>query len=264
MVSRGADGDADQPQRVSKILASRGVCSRREAERLIAAGQVVVDGVVVVEQGTRARRDAVIEVTSAGCAELAETISIALHKPVGVVSALPGPGQVEARALITAAAFYGTPSPAVLARVSAAVGRLAAAGRLDRASRGLLVLTTDGVVARALVGGHGIVKTYRVTTDTDVADSQLARLGRPMRIDERQLLPMTVRRLGGRLLRFELAEGMKHQIRRCCSRVGLEVVDLLRESIGPIQLAELPEGAWRPLTEGELEAVRASVVSSPR
>lgn len=261
---RNREDAVDETQRVSKILASRGVCSRREAERLIAAGQVVVDGQVVVEQGTRAAWDAVIEVTPAGCAELAETVSVALHKPAGVVSSLPQPGQVEARALVAAATAHGDCSPGVIARAIAAVGRLAVAGRLDRASRGLLVLTTDGVVARALVAGHGIVKTYRVTTDADVADSQIARLNRSMRIDTRQLLPMNVERLGGRTLRFGLVEGMKHQIRRCCRHVGLEVVDLLRETIGPIRLDNLPEGSWRPLTDTELEAIRASVVSSPR
>lgn len=249
---------------MSKILASRGVCSRREAERLIAAGHVRVDGVVVVGQGTRARWDAAIELTPAGSAELAESVAVALHKPAGVVSAMAGSGQAEARELITAANAHGNPSTAAVERALTAASALAVAGRLDRASRGLLVLTNDGVLARALIGGNSIVKTYQVTTDRDVTDGQIVRLNRPMRLDERQLRPMTVRRLDRRVLRFELVEGMKHQIRRCCTRVGLEVVDLLRDSVGPIRLGDLPSGRWRPLTSAELEAVRASVVSSAR
>lgn len=264
MTASGGPDDDAATQRVSKILAARGVCSRREAERLIDAGCVRVDGVAVHEQGARARLDASIEISDEGLAQLAGSISIALHKPPGVVSAMPASGQRDARSLVTASAVAGALSAATLRAVTARAGDLAVAGRLDRASRGLLILTTDGVLARALIGGHGIVKRYLVTTEGEVADSQIARLNRPMQIDGRRLLPMKVRREGRRSLRFELVEGMKHQIRRCCGRVGLEVVDLLRDGVGPIQLGELPEGRWRPLESGELEAVRATVVSSRR
>ncbi len=263
MASGDAQSVGDQVQRVSKILASRGICSRREAERLIEAGRVLVDGVAVMSPGAKARWDAAIAVTEAGRAELAETISVAVNKPPGIVSALPQQGQMEARTLITAAALHGAGAAVMVERTLAAAADLAVAGRLDRASRGLLILTTDGVVARALVAGNRLVKSYLVTTDADIADSQIDRLNRPMRLDERQLLPMRVRRAGRRQLRFELSEGMKHQIRRCCQRVGLEVVDLLRDAVGPVRLGDLPEGAWRPLAEGELEALRSSVVSSP-
>ncbi len=251
------------PQRVSKLLARRGVCSRREAERLIEAGEVLVDGEPVVGQGAKASPDAVIEVTASGRSVLETAVSVALHKPVGIVSALPKDDQRDARALVTVDTVFGQCAAETVRRVVDAADDLAVAGRLDRASRGLLILTTDGVVARALIGGTGLTKSYLVTTGSDVADSQIARLNRPMRLDDRQLLPMKVRRVGRRRLRFELVEGMKHQIRRCCGRVGLEVEDLLRDAVGPIQMGELPEGKWRHLEEGELEAVRASVVTSP-
>lgn len=257
-------GDGRETERVSKILAARGLCSRREAERLIDAGCVRVDGVVVAEQGARAARDADVEITPEGRALLERSISVAVHKPVGVVSAMPDPGQRDARSLLTAAAAHGMIDRHTVAATLAAAGDLAVAGRLDRASRGLLILTTDGVAARALIGGHGIVKRYLVTVDADVASGQIERLNRAMRIDGRLLLPMKVESAGRRQMRFELVEGMKHQIRRCCGKVGLEVTDLLRDSVGPIQLGDLPEGKWRPLQAGELEAVRASIISSPR
>lgn len=252
----------DDLQRVSKILARRGVCSRRQAERLIEAGQVLVDGAVVREQGVRARLDAAIEITAAGRAELAAQVAVALHKPEGVVSAMPRPGQSAARDLITAANAAPGVAAGAVERATAVASGLAVAGRLDRASRGLLILTDDGVLARALVGGHGVVKGYRVLLDAAVTDGQIARLNRPMRLDDRDLLPMRVRRIGDRTLRFELVEGRKHQIRRCCRRVGLEVVDLLRDAVGPIRLGALQPGQWRDLTPGELEALRDSVVSS--
>ncbi len=254
-------GDPQAPeqslQRVSKLLARRGVCSRREAERLIDAGDVLVNGQVVAGQGAKAAPDAVIEITASGRSTLETAVTVALHKPVGVVSSMANPDQREARALLLAESAFGDFDRRTLRRVLDAAGRVAVAGRLDRASRGLLILTNDGVVARALIGGHGISKSYLVTLTSDVAEGQVARLNRPMRLDDRRLLPMKVSRAGARRLRFELVEGMKHQIRRCCGKVGLEVEDLLRDAVGPIELGELPVGRWRPLSEAEVEALRS-------
>jgi 23S rRNA pseudouridine2604 synthase len=244
-------------ERVSKLLARRGVCSRREAERLIELGAVVVDGRIVRAQGVKAAPDARIEVTEAGRKALGAAISIALHKPVGVVSINPAEGQRDARALVTRGAAHGTAEDEV-DRVLAAVDRLAVAGRLDRASRGLLLLTSDGVLARALIGGNAIPKSYLVTLTAEATQGQIARLNRAMRLDERVLLPMKVKRAGPRRLRFELVEGMKHQIRRCCSKVGLEVEDLLRDAVGSIRLGDLPEGRWRGLSCREVEGLRAA------
>ncbi len=244
-------------QRVTKLLAKRGVCSRREAERLIDAGEVLVEG-RVVERGAKVHPDALIEVTTAGQRSLASAVTVALHKPVGIVSSLPEDGQREARSLIKATTLHGDCDSSSLRRVLSAADNLAVAGRLDRASRGLLILTSDGVVARALIGSHTISKSYVVTVDGDVAEGQLARLNRSMSLDDRRLLPMVVRRAGRGRLRFELVEGMKHQIRRCCGKVGLEVVDLFRDAVGPVRLGELPEGRWRPLGDGELAALRAA------
>ena len=249
----------DVPQRVSKILASRGVCSRREAERLIAAGQVTVDGVVVSEQGSKALPSAMIEVSGEGQTSLAGAVTIALHKPPGIVSTMPQGGQRAAVSLVTRANVWGRVAPAEAKRALAA-RELAVAGRLDRASRGLLILTDDGVVARALIGGNRIAKRYLVTLAADVSSGQVERLNRPMRLDDRRLLPMKVEHVGPRSLRFELREGMKHQIRRCCGKVGLEVTDLLRDAVGAVELGALPEGKWRPLNRGEVEALRSTVV----
>lgn len=255
-----ARAPAGDTQRVSKILAARGICSRREADRLIAAGCVAVDG-VVVEQGAKAALDAVIDVSAAGRDSLASSLTLALHKPVGIVSTMAQGNQTEATTLITRANAAEVVDEETMRRVLASRG-LAVAGRLDRASRGLMIVTDDGVVARALIGGNRIAKRYLVTLAADVADGQVERLNRPMRLDERRLLPMKVERRSRRVLRFELVEGMKHQIRRCCGKVGLEVVDLMRDAIGPIQLGDLAPARWRPLSRGEVAAVRASVVSS--
>lgn len=244
-----------EPERVAKIIARRGLCSRREAERLIEEGQVLVDGRVVREQGCKAPPDAVIEIAAEGEAHLRRQLTVLLHKPPGVVSTQPEPGQVPAWKLLTAAsAEKGVPAE-VLAQVLADPASLSVAGRLDRASRGLLLLTQDGAVARQVIGGHGLEKVYEVQTAEPASGEQIRKLKGPLRLDGKPLLPMRVRRLSERTLEFRLVEGRKHQIRRVCRHVGLEVVDLFRRSIGPFRIGALREGGWRLATPEELDAL---------
>ena len=250
------DPGASGEQRIAKLMAARGLCSRREAERLIDAGQVLVDGAVVVGQGGKARPDARIEIAAAGRATLEEALSVVLHKPIGVVSTQPSAGQLPAWKLLREQSAVGV-APAQMRRILAAPQSLAVAGRLDRASRGLLLLTQDGVLARRLIGGNGVVKHYLVRTEPEASDGQVAKLNGPLRLDDRALLPMRVTREPGGALRFALREGRKHQIRRCCRHVGLQVVDLLRVRIGPIDLGDLPAGRWRLLRPEEDAALRA-------
>ena len=243
-------------ERVAKIMARRGLCSRREAERLIAAGEVRVDGVVVREQGSRAPLDAEIVLGAGAHATLDAKLTVLVHKPVGVVSTMPEPGQLPAWRLLRADTVVGAIDPAALARVVAESETLSVAGRLDRASRGLLLLTQDGTVARQLVGGNRIEKHYLVRTGEGVTDSQLGKLRGPLRLDDQPLRPMRVERVEPSLLRFVLVEGRKHQLRRVCRHVGLHVVDLLRTAIGPFSITGLPEGGWRLVTTDEVQRLR--------
>ena len=107
-------GPDEATQRVSKILAARGVCSRREAERLIDAGCVLVNGDVVRQQGAKAAEDARIEISGAGAALLGGRSTVLLNKPIGVVSTQPEPGQRPAWTLIRAATLRGSVEPAAL------------------------------------------------------------------------------------------------------------------------------------------------------
>jgi 23S rRNA pseudouridine2604 synthase len=248
-------------ERVAKLMAQRGLCSRREAERLIDAGQVEVDGVKVTEQGSKARPDADIRITAAGEQTLGQRLTVVLHKPVGVVSMLPEPGQTPAWKLLRRDTASGAIDPAELERIVAAPSTLSVAGRLDRASRGLLVLTQDGAVARRIVGGNGVRKKYVVRTAENVGEEQVRKLCGPLVLDDRPLLPMSVRRVGPKMLRFVLVEGRKHQIRRVCRKVGLNVTDLYRESIGPLRIGDLLEGTWRLATAGEIADLLAGSAS---
>ena len=247
----------DRRQRVAKLMAWRGLCSRREAERLMANGEVMVDGVVVREPGSKCLPDAVITLRSRGQRWLAHQVSVLLHKPCGVVSTQPEADQVPAWRLLTTASVHAAADPAVVQRVVAKPWTLAVAGRLDRDSRGLLLLTQDGTLARLVTGSGRIAKRYRVELAEPVNDDQLHALNGAMRLDDRPLRPMRVTRLGQRCLGFVLREGRKHQIRRVCAALSLTVTDLLREAIGPCRLGDLPVGCWRPVEEDELRQLTA-------
>lgn len=242
-------------ERITKIMAARGMCSRREAERLISAGEVLVEGEVVREQGFKAAPDARIEIVEAGLARRRTLLTLLLHKPPGIVSTQPEAGQVPAYKLLRRDNVAGEIDPDTLRRIVADPSALSVAGRLDRASRGLLVLTQDGAVARRLIGGSGLEKVYLVRTSEPASDAQVRKLCGPLTLDGRRLRPMRVRREGGDTLRFTLVEGRYHQIRRLCRRFGLEVVDLHRIAVGPFQLGDLPEGCWRLATPRECAAL---------
>jgi 23S rRNA pseudouridine2604 synthase len=243
--------------RIAKLMAERGLCSRREAERLIEAGQVLVDGVVTRAQGSKARPDAEITIAAGGRDALDAKLTVVLHKPIGVVSTQPEAGQTPAWKLLTKRAASGAVEAGALAQVTSHPATFSVAGRLDRASRGLLVLTQDGTVARRIIDGHGVGKTYVVETAEEVRATQVEKLRGSVSLDGRPLLPMQVERLDARRLRFVLVEGRKHQIRRVCRKVGLTVTDLFREAVGPFRIGDLPEGRWRIASAREMEALRA-------
>jgi len=243
-------------ERVAKLMASRGLCSRREAERLIEQGVVQVDGVIVREQGCKASPDADIRLVGGGAAHLGARLTILLHKPVGVVSTQPSPGQMPAWKLVTRTRVHGRSDAGLVASATAEPWTLSVAGRLDRASRGLLVMTQDGTIARRLIGGQGVEKSYLVRTSEAATDAQLGKLRGRLRLDDEVLQPMRVERVDADTLRFVLVEGKKHQIRRVCRRFGLTVVDLFRTAIGPLGLGDLPEGQWRVARPEELERLR--------
>jgi len=243
-------------ERVAKLMAQRNLCSRREAERLIDQGLVLVNGVIVREQGCKAAPDADIRIAAGAAAQLAERITILFHKPTGVVSTQPEAGQTPAWKLVTTRSVHGAIDAAVLARATAEPWTLAVAGRLDRASRGLLVMTQDGTLARRIIGGQGVEKCYLVRTAEAATDAQLRKLRGAVRLDDQLLQPMRVERQGDDTLRFVLVEGKKHQIRRVCRHFGLNVLDLFRTAIGPLAIGDLPEGRWRIAHQQELDRLR--------
>ncbi|TVR11635.1 MAG: rRNA pseudouridine synthase [Planctomycetota bacterium] len=235
---------SNDQQRVAKLMAQRGMCSRREAERLIEVGAVLVDGQVVRTQGVKAAPDAEIRLSPHGSNRIQAHTSILLHKPMGIVSTQPEDGQTAAWQLLSSSSAHGRNDAQAVERVLAKPWTMAVCGRLDRDSRGLLILTQNGVLAKTLTGSRGVEKRYLVSVDRHVNQEHLQRLRGEWSLDGHQLLPMRVEQAGPRRLRFVLREGRKHQIRRVCAELELRVVDLLREAIGPWSLGSLPEGKW--------------------
>jgi 23S rRNA pseudouridine2604 synthase len=236
--------------RISKLMAERGLCSRRDADEYIGRGWVFVDGLRVTELGTRA--DPAVKITLGKEAQIQQTwqMTILLHKPVGYVSGQPEPGFTPAVTLIQPETQFSTvDTPAFHPRH---LKGLAPAGRLDIDSTGLLVLTQDGRVARQLIGEDSQVdKEYLVRVEGRLSEQGLAQLNHGLSLDGRKLKPAKVEWLNEDQLRFVLREGRKRQIRRMCELVGLKVVGLKRVRIGGIKLGDLPPGQWRFLREDE-------------
>ncbi len=228
-------------QRLQKLLSAYGVASRREAERMIGDGRVLVNG-RVAQLGDRAD-DAVDAVEVDGRplkSRPPERVYVMLHKPRGFVTTLHD----ERGRRTVADLLAGCPE------------RVYPVGRLDCASEGLLLLTNDGEAANRLTHpSHEVEKVYLCWVSRFHPGAEDV-LRAPMSLDGRPLAPVKLRVLRREgetaLLEFTLREGRNRQIRRMCERAGLTVTRLRRIAEGPIRLGDLPPGKWRYLSEDEV------------
>jgi len=242
-----------EPQRVNKWLAQSGVCSRREAEALIGEGLVYIDGERVDDAGRKILPGQTLTLTDKAEGKL-EGFTAVLNKPTGFVSGQPEPGYTPAVRLLTRAALLGESVTIPDAKMS-----LPPLGRLDLDSHGLLILSNDGVLAKAVIGPQSqLDKEYVVRVAGRIDEPTLGRLRHGLELDGRQLQPAKIEVIQGQVLRFTLIEGRNRQIRRMCELVGLRVMDLLRVRIGPLALGDLAEGRWRMLSAAEREAMIAA------
>jgi 23S rRNA pseudouridine2605 synthase len=231
-------------ERLQKVLARGGIGSRRRAEEVIAAGRVTVNGATVRELGVKVdpERDTVAVDGRPVGRENAEYWM--LNKPPGVITTVTDPwGRPTARDLVPTQA------------------RVYPVGRLDAESAGLLLFTNDGEVAFRLTHPrHHLEKEYRVLVDRRPDADAIRRLRRGVELDGRRTAPASVRveRAAGEgaWLRIVLTEGRKRQVRRMCEAVGHPVRALIRVRVGPIVVGDLAEGAARPLSPSERQALR--------
>ena len=233
-------------ERLQKILASRGICSRRKAEEIISAGRVTCNG-LVAQLGDSADPDIdKILVDGMPLPSAEEYVYILLNKPRGYVTTLSDE--------------KGRPNAAQL--VADCGKRVYPVGRLDMDSEGLLIFTNDGEFANALMHPrHEVNKTYEVVV-RGYSDAALERLSQPIELDG-----YMIRKPGIKLIRksattdraqilVTIHEGRNRQVRRMCDAAGMNVLRLTRVSEGSLQLGKLSSGKWRYLTAEEVAALK--------
>ena len=254
---------SEDGERLSKRMSELKLASRREADEWIAAGWVRVNGKVAV-LGQRVVGDVQIDIDPAARQAQAQLVTVLLHKPIGYVSGQAEDGYEPAVVLFQPENRWKD-DPSGIKPHPNHHRHLAPAGRLDIDSTGLLVLTQDGRIAKALIGDDSdIEKEYLVRVEfvghevpegtlpnAALAPEQLALLNHGLELDGEALKPAKVSWQNEHQLRFVLREGKKRQIRRMCELVGLKVVGLKRVRIGRIPLGHLPAGQWRYLAPWE-------------
>jgi len=237
--------------RLAKTMAHRGLCSRREADAFILKGWVRVNGEVIRQKGYPVSDRDDITLNPAAQESQYQKVTILLNKPVGFVSAQPEGDYRPAVSLITKANHWKGDTSVRRFHPQQTRG-LAPAGRLDIDSKGLLILTSDGRIARQIIHTDShIEKEYLVRVSGQMKENGLALLNHGLALDGEKLRPAKVRWQNEDQLQFLLRQGKKRQIRRMCALVGLKVVGLKRVRIGNIRLNQLPEGQWRYLGENE-------------
>jgi 23S rRNA pseudouridine2605 synthase len=233
--------------RLQKVMADRGVASRRAAEEMITEGRVRVNGDLITTLGTRVLEDAHIEVDGHLIAPPAPHRYVLMNKPIGIVSTAQ-----DERGRRTVVDHIG------------ARERLYPVGRLDTDSEGLLLLTNDGKWAeRVLHPRYGHEREYDVWVEGDLTDEAVARLQRGIPLEEGMARAVRVsvrsRSRGRSRISMVLLTGWKRQVRRMCIAVGLKVTRLVRVRMGPLELGKLRPGEFRDLTKREIDVMTAPV-----
>ena len=219
--------------RINKYLSACGLCSRREADRLLEAGRVSVQG-KPAESGMQVEEGMTVCVDGVPVRPAAEKTYLKLYKPVGVVCTS------DRREKDNVIDYIHYPV------------RVTYAGRLDRNSEGLLLLTDDGDLIEALMRSRNAhEKEYEVTLSRELNNQELEHLRNGVRLKEldRTTLPCRIERIGVCCYRFVLTQGLNRQIRRMCRSIGIGIRKLKRVRVATVLLEDMRPGEIRELTE---------------
>ncbi|MGO4731421.1 pseudouridine synthase [Paenibacillus sp. 2KB_22] len=221
---------------INKYISETGFCSRRETNRLIAAGRITING-RVCEKGANVELDDVVLIDGKEIPRNdSEPVYIALNKPIGIVCTAAE--HVEGNII----QYMNYPS------------RIFAIGRLDKASEGLILLTNDGgIVNKMMRSEHNHDKEYVVTVDKPITDEFVKTMSEGVEILNVVTKPCEVNRQSEHVFRIILTQGLNLQIRRMCKALGYRVLKLERIRIMNITLDQLERGQWRHLEQEELE-----------
>ncbi|MDO4475940.1 MAG: pseudouridine synthase [Lachnospiraceae bacterium] len=242
---------ADQAEtqvRLNRFLSELGICSRREADRLIEAGRVTVEG-RTASMGQKVQPGQSVEIDGKDVRPKGPVRKriLAVHKPVGVVC--------------TTDRRWGDP---VLEDLLDIPERVFPVGRLDKLSDGLILMTNQGDLANEIMKACNYhEKEYVVKVDHPISELFLERMRQGVFLKELNVKtrPCEVSRMGERTFRIVLTQGLNRQIRRMCGELGYRVVSLTRIRILNVQLDQLPAGGWRDLTEEEGEQLKKLLYS---
>ena len=223
-----------EPVRLNKYLSEAGVCSRREADRLIETGRVTVDG-QRAQTGMRIVPGQVVKVGNKVVSKQDEMIVLAVNKPRGIVCT------EERRERDSIVRFLNYPV------------RVTYTGRLDKDSHGLLLMTNNGdIINKMMRAANKHEKEYKVTVDKEITEDFLKKMAAGVPILDTVTRPCTVKKIGKYTFSIILTQGLNRQIRRMCEALGYEVKDLLRVRVMNITLDGLKDGQYRKLTDQEL------------
>ncbi len=234
----------NEPVRLNKYLSEAGVCSRREADRLIESGRVTVDG-KPAQTGMRITPGQAVRIGRKVVSKQDEMIVLAVNKPKGIVCT------EERRERNSIVRFLDYPV------------RVTYVGRLDKDSRGLLLMTNNGdIINRMMRAANRHEKEYKVTVDKEITENFLRQMSEGVKILDTVTRPCKVEKLGKYTFSIILTQGLNRQIRRMCGVFGYEVKDLVRVRVMNIRLGSLKEGQYRKLTDEELNELYEMIKDS--
>jgi pseudouridine synthase len=231
--------------RLQKFLSSAGYCSRRQGEVYIQEGKVRVNGRVITELGTKVDSDKDrIDINGQLLTVKQTPVYIALNKPRSYVTTC---NQKNEKIVVD---LVDIPE------------RVYPVGRLDKDSTGLLLMTNDGNLHHHLLHpSFDHEKEYIVTVAAPISESALAKMEKGMTILGDKTRPAIVKRISSNRFLIQLKEGKNRQIRRMVKKTGNRVTALKRVRVANIELGDLPEGAWRHLTEKEIQQLLTSIIT---
>ena len=230
--------------RINKFISEKGLCSRREADKLIERGRVTVNGVVPIT-GTKITSVDDVRLDGKSLIEKVELVYLALNKPRGITCT------TERNIRGNIIDFINHPK------------RIFPIGRLDKDSEGLILLTNDGdIVNKILRAGNNHEKEYIVTVDKPITFEFLKFMSQGVKILDTITKPCTVRKESKFVFRIFLTQGLNRQIRRMSEALGYKVTRLQRVRIMNITIKDLPIGQWRYLTKKELDIINSLTEAS--
>jgi 23S rRNA pseudouridine2604 synthase len=233
-------------KRLNKYISETGVCSRREADKLIEQGLVTFNG-EIAPMGTKVGPDDKVEVHGKPVAAKKAPLYIAYNKPVGITC---------------------TTERHIEGNIIDAIGhkeRIFPIGRLDKPSQGLIFLTNDGdIVNKILRAGNSHEKEYVVTVDKAITDDFIGKMGAGVPILDTVTQRCRVRQSSRFIFNITLTQGLNRQIRRMCEYLGYEVTKLNRTRIMNVSQQGLSVGKWRLLTDSEMAQIHTLTESSDK